>query len=166
MSVAVVLGVAILLLVLWMCIRNVRETEESFMQQSSMDSSKIDNIDSFLLCVFAVSVIFDIFLRRIVWHLMTINYFFYNKVQSLPQPIFSKYLLIICSFENVICEFKYTYMYMECNKFTNYTPYTFVDDILKLSIFECYKYTNNKPAITWLKYCKSHGFNKNGINLI
>ena len=65
-SVAVVLGVAILLLVLWMCIRKVRETEESFMQQSNMDSSKIDNIDSFLLCVFAVSVIFDIFLRRIV----------------------------------------------------------------------------------------------------
>ena len=63
MSVGVVLGVAILLLVLWMCIRKVRETEESFMQQSNMESSKIDN---FLVCVFAVSVIFDIFLRRVV----------------------------------------------------------------------------------------------------
>lgn len=45
MSVGVVLGIGILILILWICVRNTEESEGpgSCMQQSSLDSSKYSN---------------------------------------------------------------------------------------------------------------------------
>lgn len=99
MSVGVVLGIGVLILILWICVRNTEDPDASCVQQSSLDSSKCSN------CLIKQSIYVGIIYYEILnfYFIFKIFYSFnllvsLNFITSIPKSLYLHFTHFIWQF--------------------------------------------------------------------